>query len=166
MEIWCFDNFLPEEYIEQIKNETVNINWVFSGQSQNDRFLPTFWYKELKNSQCISIFKMYIENSCKKQIRIDRFYMNGQAHSQSGFWHRDREDFQKNTYTMVYFLNHWWPEYGGHLMIRTGDDVFSFLPKENRAVIFHSHMEHMGLEPSCYCKTQRESIAVKFTIQE
>ena len=168
MRIWCFDNFLPVNIMYTINNEFKNILWRFgSSSTKNDDHASKFWYKELINTNSILEIKKHIEISCDKEIKIDRMYMNGQAHSQSGFWHIDAyKEPNKEKITMVYFLKPWPPEYGGHLMIKTENDVFSFLPKQNRAVFFQSHMEHMALEPSCYCKTQRESIAVKFTIQE
>ena len=44
------------------------------------------------------------------------------------------------------------------------DKFISILPELNKAVIFSSHLFHVGLEPTTHCKTQRVSIACKFKV--
>lgn len=164
MNIWLQDDFLTEEEISSIKKEIDIMPWSFDGHSKNNSNLPTFWYKDITTTNTYLLLKKRLERGFNLKTNIDRAYVNGQAHSQSGYWHTDVDIYENNTYTLVYFFNEWPAEYGGHLLIRNKNEIISYLPQKNRAVIFHSNLEHMGLEPSCYCKTQRESIAVKFRL--
>ena len=174
MSIWMQDDFLEEKEIFLIRKEVEPLNWTFKGGTWTIDILDSdvktkngirFWYKELNDSNTSLILKERLERGFNFNIVINRIYMNGQAHSQSGYWHTDSISNESNEYTLVYFLNEWLPEYGGHLMIKHNDDVISYLPKQNRAIIFDSHLMHMGLEPSRHCRTQRESIAVKFKLE-
>lgn len=164
--MWAFDNFLKAEELVLIQKEIEPLPWYFSGGSLDDENSIRFWYKEIIDTNACLILKKHLEDGFQTKVKINRAYVNGQAHGQSGDWHQDVLEFYDNTFSLVFFLKEWPPEYGGHLMIKTEDDVLSFLPKRNRAVIFHSNLIHMGLEPSRHCKKQRESIAVKFTLEK
>ncbi len=94
-----------------------------------------------------------------------KLYTNGQAHGQCGFWHRDvPEDMVGDFKTFVYFPKPWRPEYGGHLIVKENAEYISVLPEFNMGVLINSKDLHMGLEPTTFCKTQRESIACKFKV--
>lgn len=168
------DDFLKEEEMVMIQKEVESIDWQFKGSTyEMDTLGPDvqskngirFWYKELIDTNTSLILKERLGQGFNFDILVNKIYMNGQAHSQSGYWHVDSLTNETNEFTLVYFLKKWLPEYGGHLMIKTNNDVISYLPKQNRAIIFDSRLLHMGLEPSRHCRTQRESIALKFKIE-
>lgn len=155
-----FINFFNNAETNILSN-SLNINpWNFVGGVIES---PRFWYKELMGTPALDLFTNKIKNILQKDISIYRLYANGQAHSQCGFWHQDARPGSRNHFTVVYFNKDWLPEYGGHLLIKT-DKVDSIIPEYNKAVLFDSTLDHMGMEPTVFCKTQRESIACKFRI--
>ena len=157
-------NFLDEKEIDLLVKYAEEANWRLIGSSIKNNIM--FWYKDLFNSNAANLFCNKLQNGLSQNIEVDRIYVNGQAHSQCGIWHTDVPDTGVvNHFTLVYFFKEWLPEYGGHLLIREVDGtVSSHIPEFNKGIIFDSTLEHMGLEPSIHCKTQRESLAVKFRI--
>lgn len=137
--------------------------WELSGWSVETPETRLFWYKDLSYSDTIkNIFKYKIETFLGKLIEVSRVYANGQAHGQCGQFHQDTPGCD---YSLVYYLHQdWKPEYGGHLMIKQGDQVHSYWPESNSAIVFDSNLWHCPLEPTIYCKEQRLSIAFKFRI--
>ena len=109
------------------------------------------------------LFTKKISKSIKYDIVIDRLYANGQAHGQCGYWHSDVAPGSINCFSLVFFLKEWKPEYGGHLLIKD-PNLHSIIPEYNKAVLFDSTYDHLGMEPTIHCKTQRESIACKFRV--
>ena len=170
MSVWCIDDFLDEEETRVVLEEIEKIPWFFSGKSLEDGTdnFPTFLFKELMATQAIITFKNKIEDYTGEKITIDRAYSNGQSFGQCGIWHGDTPSITKyhvGFFTLVYYPMEWPPEYGGHLMIRTEEGILSFLPQKNRAILFDSNLSHMALGPSRYCKSQRESVAIKFIVE-
>jgi len=163
--IIIINNFFNEEEVIQLEKDVASRYWELTGCSvavENTQN-PKFWYKNIIDTPLYLIFKNTIEKGIKNKIWIDKLYINGQAHSQCGTWHTDVPLDVVNCFTLVFFYQKWLPEYGGHLLIKT-ENVISILPEYNKAVLFDSTIEHVGLEPTVHCKTQRESIACKFRI--
>lgn len=163
MAIITISNFLTEEEVIQLDRDASTRSWELTGRSVNISHTPKFWFKDIFDTPLHPLFHNKIEKGIKNKICIDRLYINGQAHSQCGFWHTDVSAEEINCFTLVYFYQKWLPEYGGHLLVKT-ENVTSILPEYNKAVLFDSTLEHMGMEPTVHCKTQRESIACKFRI--
>lgn len=162
--IEIINNLFTEEEVKLLLPEIEKGQWGLLGNSnKNKTGTPVFWYKDIFHTKATELFHEKISNGIKRKIVIDRLYVNGQAHSQCGFWHRDAHPDFKDRFTIVYFNKAWLPEYGGHLLIKS-DNVYSILPEYNKAVLFDSTLEHMGMEPTVFCKTQRESIACKFRV--
>ena len=161
--IEIIDNFLTNKEIDFLTTEMVKGSWELGGSSNKNSVNPIFWYKNIINTDICELFLDTIQRGINRKIIIDRLYVNGQAHGQCGFWHTDVEPGHNNCFTVVYFNKEWLPEYGGHLLIRSSP-VISILPEFNKAVLFDSTLEHMGMEPTVHCKTQRESIACKFKV--
>lgn len=161
--IKVIDNFLTQEELKILEVEIAKGQWYLEGKSLNKPFNPIFWYNNIFNTSINKLFTDKIQFGLKRKVEVDRLYINGQAHGQCGDWHTDVAPGSINCFTIVYFFKEWLPEYGGHLLIRT-DPVTSIIPEFNKAVLFDSTIEHVGLEPTMHCKTQRESIACKFRI--
>ena len=154
-------NVFPQNLVDFIREDIKKYSWSLQGKSAIEQG-PAFWYRDLENSECKNIFKEKIAYHLKKDIKIDRIYMNGQAHGQCGFWHLDARGLNK--FSFIYFIHEWKPEYAGHFMIKINNEVHSVLPEFNKGILFDSNLQHMALSPSRYCLTQRESIAIKFSL--
>jgi len=160
--IEIIDKFLTNKEIDHLNTEMEKGSWKLSGYSNNSNS-KSFWFKDIINTEALTLFTNKIQHGIGRKIVIDYLYVNGQAHGQCGDWHTDVKPGSLNCFTIVYFLKDWQPEYGGHLLIRSSP-VISILPEFNKAVLFDSTFEHMGMEPTVHCKTQRESIACKFKV--
>jgi hypothetical protein len=162
--IEIIDNFFNAQELDTLLDELKNGYWKIGAQSLKETSdYPVFWFKDITSTGAFKLFTDKIESGIKRKIIIDRLYVNGQAHSQCGFWHRDVDEGTINCFTVVYFFKEWPPEFGGHLLIKT-EKTISIIPEFNKAVLFDSTLEHMGIEPTIHCKTQRESIACKFRV--
>ena len=159
-----FKMILSDNERHIVKQESDKGHWELSGHSQDIPESRTFWYKDLMySSAIIDIFTNKVETHFDRKIRVNRVYANGQAHGQCGLFHQDTPGCQ---YSLVYYPHTFWkPEYGGHLLIRGLDlELHSIWPEPNSAVLFRSDLWHCPLEPTVHCKTQRESIAFKFSL--
>ena len=174
--IEIINNFFTEDKVLLFNNEIKKSNWklnqtsvlsparVEQESSDNEIQYPAFWYNDIIHTDALSLFTEEIKIRTGLNIEVLKLYSNGQAHGQCGFWHVDAPLGMNGYLTLVYFYKKWKPEYGGHLMIKNNEEVVSILPEYNTAVLLDSTMEHMGMEPTVHCKTQRESIACKFRI--
>ena len=161
--IEIIDNFFSTDDLTVLISEVEKGQWHPHGYTVTKPYNPIFWFKDIINTKATSLFTSIIQRGIGHKIIIDRLYVNGQAHGQCGDWHTDFKPMSSNCFTLVHFFKDWQPEYGGHLLIRTSP-VTSVLPEFNKAVLFDSTIEHMGMEPTTHCKTQRESIACKFRV--
>lgn len=162
--IKIINDFLTAKEISTLVPILEQGSWIFGAYSHDSNSSRRFWKKELINTEAVEFFTNKIQHSLGCKIIVYELYVNGQAHGQCGEWHWDVHDPSiLDGITLVYFLKEWQPEYGGHLLIKT-DNIMSILPEQNKAVLFESVMEHVGLEPTIHCKTQRESIACKFRV--
>ena len=157
------DNFLSPVEVNLLKIEIDNGHWKLQGTSNDDLSKPVFWVNNIIQSRVNRLFTEKIQTIFKRKISVNYLYVNGQAHGQCGDWHTDVNPGTPNCFTMVYFYKEWPPEFGGHLLIKT-NPITSILPVFNTAIIFDSTIEHMGMEPTMHCKTQRESVACKFKV--
>ena len=161
--IEVINNFFTNKETNLLNTGIEKGSWLLRGSSNKTPVNSIFWYKNIINTNICQLFIDKIQRGIKHNIIIDRLCVNGQAHGQCGYWHTDVEPGNNNCFTVVYFNKEWLPEYGGHLLIRTSP-VISILPEFNKAVLLDSTLEHMGMEPTVHCKTQRESIACKFRV--
>ena len=165
--IIAWKNYFTDAERTELLKECKNYNWMLTGHSQNNPESRTFWFKSLnKSTFIVNLFTSKIEEYLDKKIQLSRVYANGQAHGQCGEFHKDVEPAQEGEFcSLVYYLHEdWKPEYGGHIMIKNGDQYESYWPESNSAILFNSKWDHCPLEPTVYCKKQRESIAFKFRI--
>ena len=165
MSIEIVPNVFNEQELEVIYNELINYNWELNNSSYREESVPLFWLKTIPlNSKLCILFKDKIESGVRLKIEMLRIRVNGQTHSQCGEWHLDNTFEGPNLYSFVYFPMQWKPEYGGHLLLQVEDTVHSILPEYNKAVLFDTSLNHIGLEPTIHCKSMRESIACTFRI--
>lgn len=160
-------DLLAAEEVFQLSRYLKQGNWILHGYATNPES-KVFWKKNILHTPAKYLFLNIIQKLINNPVEINELYVNGQAHGQCGNWHMDQQPDTpeiRNDGTLVYFPNEWQPIFGGHLMIDTGD-IISILPEYNKGVLFNSSFLHVGLEPTCYCKDQRESIACKFTIKK
>jgi hypothetical protein len=167
--IIAWKNYLTNGERDIIKKNFDDGKWELIGWSQQTPETRLFWYKELINiPSIVTLFKNKTETFLNKQIEVNKLYANGQAHGQCGMFHTDVNcDNHKNEkfFSLVYYLHDdWQPEYGGHLMIKNDNNIESYWPESNSAILFKSDLWHCPLEPTIYCKKQRLSIAFKFKI--
>jgi hypothetical protein len=167
-------NFFDEKELALLYKEINRGRWALNGQSAikgekgYKEYNPLFWCNDIFYTDAKILFTNKLSAGLNNEIQLKNLYVNGQAHGQCGDWHTDTLEENKdetNFFTLVYFYKEWLPEYGGHLLIKeTNGVVTSYLPEFNKGVLFNSTLEHIGLEPTAHCKTQRESIACKFKI--
>ena len=175
--IYEVDSFLNEEEIIKVDKEYQRYGWELCGGEHSFVFdvpLRVFSHKPLaQNEYLMDLFKSKVENILKCEVIPGRLYGNAQAHSQSAWVHTDDSEDDGGEYgSMVYYIHkEWKPFYGGHLIFVDDEKnptnvIKSIFPKSNSAVIFHSELAHMALEPTVYCKGHRESIAFKFKVKK
>ena len=98
-------------------------------------------------------------------LRLDRVYANGQVFGQDGSFHQDSE--APNTFTFLVYMNkidnvETW---GGETQFKFYDDqLITFQPETNSALLFDSTLWHRGLGPSRHVDDMRITIAWKFTL--
>jgi hypothetical protein len=159
-------NFFNMEELGIFKNAYEQGKWAPNGHSLSKEDINNkkmFWKKDLYLTPAVDLFTNKIEKTFNIKPTVEQIYVNGQAHGQSGSWHRDAVLGSINYFTLIYFPRPWQPEYGGHFLYKKLDTI-SILPEFNKAVLIESTVEHVGLEPTYHCKTQRESVAVKFKV--
>lgn len=173
--IYEVDSFLTEDEINKVDYEYNLYGWQLCGGEHSFVFdvpLRVFLHKPLsQNEYLVNLFKSKVENIIKCEVVPGRLYGNAQANSQSAWVHTDDSEPDGHEYgSMVYYIHkNWKPQFGGHLIFVDDENdpknvVKSIFPKSNSAVIFHSELPHMALEPTVYCKSHRESIAFKFKV--
>lgn len=172
-QLYHWDSFLTQEEYNAVWEEFEYYNWTLSGfaDKPEDDVQRKFWYKELSGAGYTrSLFKIKTEQFLNNKIITERLYGNGQAHSQSGWIHRDIEKDQRGEFgTLVYYLHkNWKPVYGGNIYFLDDSENITntFFPKTNSAILFDSKVNHFSAEPTVYCTSQRISIAFKFKIKE
>ena len=119
-QLYHWDSFLTQEEYNAVWEEFEHYNWTLSGfaDKPEDDVQRKFWYKELSGAGYTrSLFKIKTEQFLNNKIITERLYGNGQAHSQSGWIHRDIEKDQRGEFgTLVYYLHkNWKPVYGGNI---------------------------------------------------
>ena len=173
--IYEVDSLLTEDEIAKLSIEYNKYGWVFQGGEHDVVFdvpLRVFSHKPLaQNEYIVNLFKTKVESVLGCKVEAGRVYANGQAHGQSAWVHTDDSEDDEYEYgSMVYYIHkNWKPQFGGHLIFVDDEHdpknvVKSIFPKSNSAVIFHSELPHMALEPKVYCTSNRESIAFKFKV--
>lgn len=162
-EIVAWKNYLTDEEQKILITEYEAGHWQLSGHSLLDSQTRFFWFMNLIHSdKIIKIFKPKLENFLEKEINITRAYANGQSHGQCGQFHQDIPGCDLSF--VYYFHKNWLPEYGGHLLIKTENNLESYWPESNSGIMFDSRLWHCALEPTTFCNTQRLSLALKFKI--
>ena len=160
MNLLQFDNVLSAREFHEQAEYLQNADYKFQGISNaNDQL--KFWFHDLSNN------KFYTEeffNVIKDLIKIDvelvRVYANGQTHGLPGYMHIDSDS--ENDLTVIYYANHvWYPEWGGHTVIKSKDRVASILPCSNTAIVFDSNIPHVANEPTRHCPILRTTVAFK-----
>ena len=177
--VYEFNDFLNEEDRQIVENEFNQYEWKFDGREYSsektgvtdDMPLRTFWSKEMSDSPILNaVFQYKVEQALGTEVETIRIQGNGQSHGQSAWKHSDAfKDTEGIFGTLIYYVHKdWKPEYGGHIMLLTDDknDVTrSYWPRSNSAIMFDSKINHIALEPTVYCLTQRVSIAYKFKVK-
>jgi hypothetical protein len=170
-----WDTFFTEEE-SSLLNKLDDYTWEFTGSSREEMLARTFWCKRLDDYRELhDCLNAKMSAHFNRPIKSLRLYANGQAHGQCGTLHSDFYDGMEkpvtvsdNYYSLVIYTHkEWLPIYGGHIIFvdDTKENVIaSIFPKTNSAVLFNAALFHAGLEPTVFCKKQRESIAYKFQV--
>ena len=162
---------LSKTEIENFETLLQKYSWEFDNISYDG--FRTFWLKQLwgeeKSYEIEFLFRNKIESLFDIKLETVEMVLNGQAHGQCGSLHTDeKEFFDKNSeyITLIYYAHRQWsPEQGGFtVVIDRNNNIHSFYPKPNSAVLFNSRLHHVGLEPTIHCRTQRISFAQKLKI--
>lgn len=168
------NNFLTQQQIRELNNIADSASWKLNGCSTTDvEGLPLFWNKSLEGLNAHNLFL----KKTREVLQLEQgdgiihraIYLNGQSHGQCGWWHRDCDPSDKYyRFSLIYFFSKWPPEYGGHLLVKdpSTERVRSILPQYNMGVIIDATWQHLGMEPTIHCKTQRVSLAWKFDINK
>jgi Rps23 Pro-64 3,4-dihydroxylase Tpa1-like proline 4-hydroxylase len=170
-QIYKIDDFLTDNERNSFDILCEKYKWNLSGFSYNPK-TRIFWTKDLWESisdPCVEIeqtFRTKIEDIFNIKLETVRIYLNGQAHGQCGSMHSDitEDDNGEEYITLIYYVNKKWsPEMGGFtVIIDHKKDMHTCYP--NSIVIFNSRLQHVGLEPTTHCITQRVTMAHKFKV--
>lgn len=171
-QVYTINDFLSIDEWQICINESYRYSWNFIGFS-HDPNGRNFWKKDLwsdsvpKCDVVENIFKNKFESLFNVKCWTQSIYLNGQSHGQCGSFHKDIPETAAGEYvTLVYFPEKdWKPEWGGFTLIIDNDkNLHTIYPKPNSAVVFNSKFDHVGLEPTVHCTTQRISLAYKIKI--
>lgn len=172
-QVYKIDNLLTEKELEVFNKYEDHYVWELSNATYDGG--REFWVKDFwgdKWGKCDVIesgFRNKLEAIFQSKLETVQMYLNGQAHGQCGDMHSDWKpewDPAFDYITMVYYAHkEWKPEYGGFTCVETPDGTLhTAYPKPNSCIIFNSRFQHIGLEPTTHCKTQRVSLAHKFKV--
>lgn len=141
-------------------------NWRQINRSLDDPGAIKFWLGILSDRDLVvGQLSAALEEELERSITVIESRLNLQTTLQPGWWHQDSDQEHGDLRTLVYFPQpEYPPEWGGHLLIDLGDRIESILPQANKAVIFDSRCPHMALDPSRYCWSNRQSVAIKFRL--
>jgi predicted 2-oxoglutarate/Fe(II)-dependent dioxygenase YbiX len=116
-----------------------------------------------------SYFSEYLTGKIRQatdmNLRLDRVYANGQVFGQDGSFHQDSE--LPDTFTFLIYMNKIedLDKWGGETQFKFYDDqLITFQPETNSALLFDSTLWHRGLGPSRHVDEMRVTVAWKFTL--
>jgi Rps23 Pro-64 3,4-dihydroxylase Tpa1-like proline 4-hydroxylase len=164
-DIQRFTNFLTVGEFEEVWS-VINASdrWTQNGKSQEGT--RKFGYLNLIDRPFFAEYLLNkIRNVTKRNFKLDRVYANGQVFGQNGSFHQD--NIAQNTFTFLLYMNkvtdldNW----GGETQFRFYDDqLISFQPETNSALLFDSRLWHRGLGPNKNIDDMRITIAWKLSI--
>lgn len=94
-----------------------------------------------------------------------RAYCNSYTYGTEGYIHTDSLDLTDMT-IIFYMCDEWDPNWAGETaFVENGDVVKSVMPKPGRAVIFPSHMLHVGRSVSRECVNIRDIFVLKVALE-
>jgi hypothetical protein len=100
-----------------------------------------------------------------KQSTLKRVYANGQYNGLDGSFHQDST--RDGTWTFLLYLTEieqsQLDEFHGTTDVKRGDQIFSFQPETNSAILFPSQLWHRGRSPSRFFPGLRITVAWKFS---
>jgi hypothetical protein len=156
------DVFCEQDYHE-IWSFLRSNNWSF-GHTSNSKSLKRFWSMDFSNNL---FFTEHLFGVIKKLIgdnyTIERVYANGQTYGLNGEFHYDCLD--DCGYTFLYYPNREWKtDWDGCTVIHEGENIRSFYPLPNTAIMFPGKLLHCGNGPSREFYDLRISIAYKLRL--
>jgi hypothetical protein len=125
---WCYGH-------KSVRNNPAHnkffVSHLWTHSSSEDNFFHMLWKQIHKQVPSVQGYH------CR------RIYANGQVKGQNSNWHTDDGDK-----TVLYYPLEWAPEWGGstHFAIDGSDNEIQI--KQNRIVIFDSHISHYGSGPT------------------
>lgn len=157
--IYYIDNFLPKNFIDELRNKLLVSEWGIHGSDPSKASGVFFWAKSLTDNK--HIFEKEIEYFEKEfnQCKILRIYVNGQSFTQHGEFHVDDGE---RTYLigMSEKIN---SNSGGateFLVDEEGQTTISIYPLYNRLISFPADIQHRAL-PSFDLSIFRMTLAIK-----
>ena len=152
-DIYFVDNFLPEDFLNDLVNKALHDSWHKHYSRDGDGIF--FWALNL-NEDSYGEELEFIE-SLFPDNDVLRVYVNGHSGIQHGSFHTDDGE---ETY-LVGLTKGWNSESGGATEFKSGDDCsFSIYPKYNRIICFKSDIEHRAL-PNVDLYSFRMTLAIK-----
>lgn len=163
-EITTYTNVFCEQDCSKIWSFLREDNWCF-GHTSNLKSSKKFWGMEFSKNL---FFTEYLFDQIKKLIGdnnyiIERVYANGQTYGLDGEFHQDTSD--DYGYTFLYYpMQEWRVEWGGCTLIHDGENMKSYYPMPNTAIMFPGKLIHCGNGPTREFYDLRISIAYKLRL--
>jgi len=153
-DIYFVDNFLPEDFLNDLVNKVLNDSWHKHYSRDGDGIF--FWALNLTNDSYENELE-FIE-SLFPNNDVLRVYVNGHSGIQHGSFHTDDGE---ETY-LVGLTKGWNSESGGATEFKTKHDnsTLSIYPLYNRMVCFPAHIEHRAA-PNIDLYTFRMTLAIQ-----
>jgi SM-20-related protein len=104
----------------------------------------------------------YLHQTYLPDSVLIRCYVNGYTYGTDGYFHPDSE--RPDEHTVVMYVNDYWePDWAGETVFLGADDeiIKAVLPRNNRAVLFPSTLQHAGRAVSRKCTILRKTLIFK-----
>lgn len=164
----CFDNFLPQEIVERVREEALSMGMKAPEHSSGNEHLKTSFNPDRLPPYTRAVFHalnsrpfiQFLENmSGIKGLIPDPYYMGGGIHrTENGgflsihadFNHHQLMNLERRLNLLIYLNPDWKEDYGGSFEVWTNDmskKVASFVPVMNRMCCFSTGNDTMHGNP-------------------
>jgi 2OG-Fe(II) oxygenase superfamily len=170
--ISTWKNFLNNEELSLVDVESEKYRWKQwtppDGRPyENYPDVRLFWVKSLIESDNVrNLLSDKIENFLGKKIKVNHLFINARSHGMCGNFHTDVGKTLDGDYMtfVCYIHKKWRPEYGGHLIFEVNNEIISYWPEYNSALLFNSKIDHCVLEPTIHCRGFRTNLSMMFRL--
>lgn len=172
------DNFFTEEILNELLLDYRNIQMKYGWPSNKKTDPHGHWNFDFGKCSSLNLadIKDKLPNNLKKienyiKDKVDilndailiRCYINGHTYGVDGYYHTDSDRPDEITFVFYLVNDKWKFDWGGETsFITPNEEVYSVIPKKNRAVIFQANILHCARGVSRKYTGLRKTLMFKF----